>query len=155
MAPRQRITTSSNGSSSEDSSTSGKEAEPIVLSSSSSTSKTLNFQNGQSATTHTDGTSTANNVVEHEVVIHDRDRHDIFNLVALPIMLGAVLMNWDLGVLFVRGLEESWSNHYFFELIFVVGLYFLLDLMWVAVVPTCVKSPGTIIKVSCKNNNNK
>jgi hypothetical protein len=87
---------------------------------------------------------------EHEVDITDRDHHDIFNLIALPIMLGSLLPNWDMGVFFLKGgtLEESWSNDFLYECMFVINLYFVLDLAWVALVPTCVKSPGTIIKVN-------
>lgn len=158
MAPRQRL---SSRSVSEDpsgpSSSSKTDTEPIVMSSSSDQNPQCSNGNGHvqaaaasaSASASAGGTNGSRQRSDsYDVDVTDRDRHDIFNLISLPIMLGAISLNWDLGVL-VRGgsLEESWTNNYLYQCLFVVDLYFILDLAWVAIVPTCVKSPGTIIKV--------
>jgi TLC domain len=41
---------------------------------------------------------------------------------------------------------QAWRNLYFYETWVSTALYFLVDLIWVSFVPSCVKSPGTIIK---------
>ena len=43
--------------------------------------------------------------------------------------------------------ETSWTGNYFMEYWSATILYFFIDLLWVARVPICVKSPGVIIKV--------
>jgi hypothetical protein len=77
-----------------------------------------------------------------------RDRHDIFNIVALPIPVFFMLLNWDYGRFFSweYSAAESWTAKYFMEMWAATMLYFAADLTWVARVPICVKSPGVIIK---------
>lgn len=43
--------------------------------------------------------------------------------------------------------ESAWTGDYFFAYWSATMLYFIVDLIWVAVVPICVKSPNVIIKV--------
>jgi len=76
-----------------------------------------------------------------------RDRHDLFNLVALLPIIFLTILNWDWRkIQSGHGLEESWTGDLFIEYWFATQLYFVVDLLWVANVPTCVKSPDTIIK---------
>ena len=162
MSPRQRV--SSTTTTSEDSG-SPREAEPIVLSSAIATSKhDALHQNGGTAATASNGThhqkhykqsSLMKRSESHDVDIHDRDMHDIFNLLALPVVMTMVFLNWDVLQLVKSfdwsdidaSMSESWNDAYIVGLIVVVDAYFIIDLIWVAVVPSCVKSPGTIIKV--------
>ena len=83
------------------------------------------------------------------VDIPERDRHDIFNLLALPLLLAAALANWDIGLWITEGttLQESWHDTYIYQLIATIMTYFMVDLLWVSLIPSCVKSPGTIVKV--------
>ena len=78
----------------------------------------------------------------------DRDRHDIFNVVALLPLVFLTLANYDWAV--VRSSfdpEAAWTDKYFWEYWMATMVYFFVDTVWVWKVPTCVKSPGVIIKV--------
>jgi hypothetical protein len=76
-----------------------------------------------------------------------RERHDFFNLFALLFIIGATTVNWDLGKL-ARGYgpDVAWTGKYFYLNCSTTILYYLVDMSWVVMVPTCVKSPRTIIK---------
>jgi hypothetical protein len=78
----------------------------------------------------------------------DRDRHDMFNIAALLPVILLTLVNYDWDVVFALGgdAETSWNGRYFLQYWAVTALYFMVDLVWVWRVPTCVKSPGVIIK---------
>lgn len=77
----------------------------------------------------------------------DRDRHDIFNIVALLPLIFLTFANYDWGVVLATGdPEASWTDEYFWQYWFATTLYFGVDLVWVWRVPTCVKSPSVIIK---------
>lgn len=105
------------------------------------------------------------------VDIQQRDYHDIFNLLVLPFLVAETFTTCCLtceGLRTFPGFEErildqqfdgwvSWirndasyegscheSNQYRF--VGVWWLYFIADLLWVYFIPSCVKSPGTIIK---------
>mmetsp|Transcript_26001 Transcript_26001/g.60364 ORF Transcript_26001/g.60364 Transcript_26001/m.60364 type:complete len:183 (+) Transcript_26001:236-784(+) len=79
---------------------------------------------------------------------HARDVHDVFNLVALFPIIVLTISNWDWDqVKQGESMEDAWSGAYFMEFWSSTLLYFLVDLMWVARVPICVKSPGVIVKV--------
>ena len=73
----------------------------------------------------------------------------MFNLIALPFLLLTAMANWDLGLWIREGktLQESWHDTYIWELIGAIMLYFIADLVWVSVIPSCVKSRGVIVKV--------
>lgn len=78
----------------------------------------------------------------------DRDRHDIFNVVALLPLVFLTLANYDWAV--VRSSfnpEAAWTDKYFWKYWMATMVYFFVDTVWVWKVPTCVKSPGVIIKV--------
>lgn len=64
----------------------------------------------------------------------------------IPIII-ATAINWDLRKL-LKGPEVAYIGNHFYLNWAVTVVYFFIDLTWVAAVPTCVKSPGQIVKVS-------
>lgn len=72
-----------------------------------------------------------------------RDRHDYFNLIALPFIVASSLINYNIDV---WNLSITFHGDYFYLNWSLTLLYFLTDLVWVARVPICVKSPGVIVK---------
>ena len=84
-----------------------------------------------------------------------RDLHDFFNLVALVPVVVLNVLNWNWEVLVqsnsFSNIESAWTGDYF-HLFFLTSVgYFLADLIWVAAIPTCVRSPSTILQhhVAC------
>jgi len=82
-----------------------------------------------------------------------RDIHDFFNLIFLvPIILLNILnWNWDLLTStnhFTNSLpfENCWTGDYFDLFFNTTVSYFVIDLIWVLVVPRAVKSPSTIVQ---------
>mmetsp|Transcript_27677 Transcript_27677/g.67344 ORF Transcript_27677/g.67344 Transcript_27677/m.67344 type:complete len:214 (-) Transcript_27677:1646-2287(-) len=64
-------------------------------------------------------------------------------------------MNWNWDKIFrhVSGvakkkekLLDSWTGEWFDTFLFATTLYFLVDLIWILIVPKCVKSPSTIVQ---------
>lgn len=68
-----------------------------------------------------------------------RDNHDYFNLVALPFIVISGVMNHDFP-------SAAYNGNYFWLMWATTLIYFFLDLAWVVKVPSCVKSPGVIVK---------
>ncbi|KAG7349562.1 TLC domain containing protein [Nitzschia inconspicua] len=68
-----------------------------------------------------------------------RDQHDYFNLVALACIVFSTSLNYSFPWL-------KYVGGHFWEMWATTLLYFFLDLMWVSLVPICVKSPGVIVK---------
>jgi hypothetical protein len=58
-------------------------------------------------------------------------------------------MNWDIVHIY-QGPEVAWKGEYFYSSLATTLLYFFVDLLWVARIPTSVKSPDVIIKVCMK-----
>ena len=103
-----------------------------------------------------------------------RDCHDFFNLIALVPVCVLNAMNWNFDILAaycglasggVRGvgsdgkggggggssgasisIATAWTGEWFLPFFQITALYFVVDLLWVALVPKCVKSPATIIQ---------
>lgn len=77
-----------------------------------------------------------------------RDTHDFFNLVALiPIVvLNCINWNWDILLNMPKRIPDAWTGDYFVPFFVMTLLYFAADLLWILVVPTCVRSPSTIIQ---------
>ena len=91
-----------------------------------------------------------------------RDCHDFFNLIALVPVCVLNAMNWNFDILAaycglasegVRGvgsddisIAAAWTGEWFLPFFQITALYFVVDLLWVALVPKCVKSPSTIIQ---------
>ncbi|KAL3794009.1 hypothetical protein ACHAWO_012413 [Cyclotella atomus] len=79
-----------------------------------------------------------------------RDLHDFFNLVALVPVVVLNMMNWNWDILLdpnsEKKIQEAWVGDWFSLFFAVVVGYFVADLIWVILVPKCVKSPGVIIQ---------
>lgn len=79
-----------------------------------------------------------------------RDSHDFFNLVMLIPIVVLNMMNWNWELLLSRTrkkpVEKAWTGDYFMELWYFTMFYFAVDLLWVCIIPRCVKSPTTIIQ---------
>jgi len=80
-----------------------------------------------------------------------RDLHDWFNLIALLPVIFLNLVNWTCsGPLcgFTQGVtvQTLWNGERFYIFWWTSCIYFFVDLLWMLVVPDCVRSPGVIIK---------
>ena len=85
-----------------------------------------------------------------------RDIHDFFNLICLVpvVILNGINWNWDIllyELKFAGGkktIQDAWLNHPdYFPLFFAITIaYFVADLLWVMLIPNCVKSPNVIIQ---------
>jgi TLC domain len=82
-----------------------------------------------------------------------RDSHDFFNLVVLVPVVVLNVMNWNWEKLMYStsakqafSIQRAWTGEWFYWFFFVTLLYFVTDLVWIVSVPTCVKSPATIIQ---------
>jgi hypothetical protein len=109
------------------------------------------------------------------VPVHDddfaRDMHDFFNLIILVPIVVLNVLNWDWDALLygkssgagavnnhnlhkghaaaARGaipFLHAWTDEYFHLFFWTTVAYFTIDLLWVCIVPKCVKSPSTIIQ---------
>ena len=85
-----------------------------------------------------------------------RDMHDFFNLICLVpvVILNGINWNWDILLYELtivggkKSLQDAWLNHSdYFPLFFAITIaYFVADLLWVILIPNCVKSPNVIIQ---------
>lgn len=81
----------------------------------------------------------------------DRDVHDFFNLISLVpvVVLNIINWNWDM-LLDLRSkhhtIQEAWTGEWFPLFYAVTTGYFVADLIWISLIPRCVKSPGVIIQ---------
>lgn len=83
-----------------------------------------------------------------------RDIHDWYNIISLIPLNILNCMNWSwpklLGV--VGGsvtVPEFWSGDYFEMFFWATFSYFVVDALWVIIMPICVKSPGVILQHHC------
>ena len=80
----------------------------------------------------------------------DRDVHDFFNLIVLIPIVVLNMMNWNWDMIFHmpkgKTVADAWNGDWFMVFWQVTFLYFLVDLAWMFVKPSCVKSPMTIIQ---------
>lgn len=98
-----------------------------------------------------------------------RDSHDFFNLIVLIPVVVLNVMNWNWEAIF-EGLQlqqadppgnhhrskhkppsslnlpAAWTGEWFDWFFGVTLLYFCIDLIWILLVPSCVKSPSTIVQ---------
>ena len=85
-----------------------------------------------------------------------RDLHDFFNLIVLVpvVVLNALNWNWDLLLTqFIKqnknahiDLSRAWTGDQFTLFFQFTACYFLVDLLWILINPTCVRSPATILQ---------
>jgi len=77
-----------------------------------------------------------------------RDVHDWFNLVILVPIVALNVVNWDwkiISTLKMTHPEQVWHGEYFHEFWYLTVFYFVVDLLWVTLIPGTVRSPMTII----------
>lgn len=82
-----------------------------------------------------------------------RDVHDWFNLVALWPVVVLNLLNWQLDAPSLLGLISGeysivmlWHGKAFLTFWWTTMAYFIVDVLFVLLLPQCVKSPGVIVK---------
>ena len=87
-----------------------------------------------------------------------RDVHDFFNLIVLIPIVVLNVMNWNwekllnvsLGAMIASGdfsrINEAWTGQWFDLFFGCTVAYFVADLLWVLMIPNCVRSPMTIIQ---------
>eukprot|EP00429_Kryptoperidinium_foliaceum_P001307 CAMPEP_0176018072 /NCGR_PEP_ID=MMETSP0120_2-20121206/8689_1 /TAXON_ID=160619 /ORGANISM="Kryptoperidinium foliaceum, Strain CCMP 1326" /LENGTH=289 /DNA_ID=CAMNT_0017351111 /DNA_START=217 /DNA_END=1082 /DNA_ORIENTATION=+ len=79
-----------------------------------------------------------------------RDTHDFFNLIVLIPIIVLDVMNWNWEKMFrlkkKETISDAWTGEWFDLFFACTALYFLVDLLWILVIPKCVKSPATIIQ---------
>lgn len=79
-----------------------------------------------------------------------RDTHDFFNLIVLLPIIVLNVMNWNWDLLFNLGkkqtVADAWTGEWFDEFFLTTWAYFAADLIWVLLIPNCVKSPMVIIQ---------
>jgi hypothetical protein len=79
-----------------------------------------------------------------------RDSHDFFNLVVLVPLVVLNVMNWNWDMLFNmpknKFVTDAWTGEWWDMFFLVTVLYFTTDLAWVVFLPSCVRSPSTIIQ---------
>jgi len=96
-----------------------------------------------------------------------RDMHDFFNLIVLVPIVALNALNWDWDRMWTQMMSSSsssgsggpgvnmsddvpfvhaWTGEYFTLFFWSTVAYFVSDLLWVCVIPKCVKSPSTIIQ---------
>lgn len=79
-----------------------------------------------------------------------RDTHDFFNLIVLIPIIVLDVINWNWEKLFnlkkKETMADAWTGQFFDIFFACTALYFLSDLLWIILVPKCVKSPSTIIQ---------
>lgn len=79
-----------------------------------------------------------------------RDTHDFFNLIVLIPIVALDVMNWNWEKLFhlkkKETLADAWTGEWFHIFFACTATYFVVDLLWILLVPKCVKSPSTIIQ---------
>lgn len=83
-----------------------------------------------------------------------RDLHDFFNLISLVPVVVLNIINWRSDTLWdiilnegsKKTIQQAWTGEWF-PLFYAITIgYFVADLIWVLLVPHCVKSPGVIIQ---------
>lgn len=82
-----------------------------------------------------------------------RDMHDVFNLIALVPVVVFNCINWTCGepatmcgVLAGKSVPEMWDGGFFLLFWWTTLGYFIADILWVLILPHCVKSPKVILQ---------
>eukprot|EP00527_Entomoneis_sp_CCMP2396_P009868 CAMPEP_0198138036 /NCGR_PEP_ID=MMETSP1443-20131203/1474_1 /TAXON_ID=186043 /ORGANISM="Entomoneis sp., Strain CCMP2396" /LENGTH=262 /DNA_ID=CAMNT_0043799659 /DNA_START=130 /DNA_END=918 /DNA_ORIENTATION=+ len=125
MAPRQRLSPQGSIHSIDES---ASEARPLV-------------EINSDKTNHT-----ATAVTEILISEVERERHDVFNLIALVFVITSAAVDWNFDLLFQGHGSNAYDGKYFWLTWGTTFTYFLVDLIWVSYIPHCVKSPRTIVQ---------
>jgi TLC domain len=87
-----------------------------------------------------------------------RDSHDFFNLIVLIPVTVLNVMNWNWDMLFAKlsaaknlpsamlALKAAWTGDWFDLFFGITAGYFVIDVLWILIVPVCVKSPAVILQ---------
>lgn len=79
-----------------------------------------------------------------------RDMHDFFNLISLVPVVVLNMLNWNWDILLdpysKKTMQQAWTGDWFPSFYAITIGYFIADLIWVYLVPHCVKSPGVIVQ---------
>ena len=78
-----------------------------------------------------------------------RDSHDFFNLIVLIPIIALNVMNWNWEIILnmsAKKISDAWAGEWFNTFLLGTLLYFFVDLTWILLIPSCVKSPSTIIQ---------
>lgn len=79
-----------------------------------------------------------------------RDMHDFFNLISLVPVVILNMLNWNWDILLdpysKQTMQMAWTGDWFPSFYAITIGYFVADLIWVWLVPHCVKSPGVIVQ---------
>jgi hypothetical protein len=79
-----------------------------------------------------------------------RDMHDFFNLISLVPVVVLNVLNWNWDILLdphsKQTMQQAWTGDWFPSFFAITIGYFVADLIWVWLVPSCVKSPGVILQ---------
>jgi hypothetical protein len=79
-----------------------------------------------------------------------RDSHDFFNLIVLIPVVALNVMNWNWDMILAMpkniSVANAWTGDFFHSFFSATLLYFVVDLLWIMIIPHCVKSPSTIIQ---------
>jgi len=78
-----------------------------------------------------------------------RDFHDFFNLISLVPIVILNLMNWNVELYFsgkFNKFETLWTGDYFDVFWNSTIAYFVIDLLWICIIPKCVEYPIRIIQ---------
>jgi TLC domain len=64
------------------------------------------------------------------------------------VVLNVINWNWEmiLDMPANKRIQDAWTGEWFNAFFAVSVMYFLIDLVWICLVPSCVRSPATIIQ---------
>lgn len=87
-----------------------------------------------------------------------RDSHDFFNLVVLLPVIVLNIMNWNWDIMVDKlskahsmeallvAVQTAWTGDWFDVFFTITAAYFVIDMLWILMLPICVKSPSVILQ---------
>lgn len=65
----------------------------------------------------------------------------------IPLSIGGYVMPWTLTANdYSSKIAAAWTGDWFAAFFYLTTAYFAIDLLWILIIPKCVKSPGTILQ---------
>lgn len=61
-------------------------------------------------------------------------------------MLNVMNWNWEVLLSFEKSVDDAWTGEWFTLFYWYAQTYFVSDLLWILLLPNCVRSPMTIIQ---------